>query len=135
MGDTAIHHIGDEVSDEIRAVLIADIHQLRSELAVIGERIEALGPTINDVDDKWLLSKKKMLTTEFQEIMKQSLAEESRSALSETNRILSKASNSMNVAFTQLVNANTRLLVMACFVGLTTGICSAIITWFLILYL
>ena len=132
--DEAVQRVGDEISDEIRAVLIADIHQLRSELATIGERIEALGPSISDVDDKWLLSKKQMLTTEFQELVKASLATESRSALSESNRLLAKASNSLSVASSESKNANTRLLVMACIVGLATGVCSVIVTGYLFLY-
>lgn len=132
--DEAIQQIGDEVSDEIRAVLIADIHQLRSELAEIGEKIEALGPTINEVDDKWLLSKKRMLTTEFQDVVKATLAEESRSALSESNRILSKASNSLNVAEAEIRNSDTRLLVMSFGISLVTGFFSVIVTGYFFLY-
>lgn len=131
--DEANHRIGDEVSDEIRAVLIADIHQLRSELADIGERIESLKPTIVDVDKHWLLSKSHTLTSEFQDIVKVSLAEESRSALSEINRTLAMASDSLNAAHTEQKITNTRLLAMASFIGVITGVCSVVVTAYLFL--
>ena len=130
----AVYPISDEVADEIRALIIGDIHQLSTELADISKRIEALGPTIHDVDDKWLQSKKQALSAEFQEIVRQSLAEESRSALSETNRIVAKASDRLNVASTQLNHGYIQLLVMACVVGIATGIFSVIITWYLFLF-
>lgn len=124
---------GDEISDEIKAVLIADIHQLRSELASIGEEIRELAPTITEVETKWFESKRQMLSTEFQQLVKQTLAEESRSALSEPNRMLAKASDSVCAATTTIDKANTRLLVMACIVGVVTGVCSAIISALLFL--
>jgi len=130
MGEV-IEPISDEVSDELKAVLVGDIHRLRSEIATVGERIEALAPMVSDVDEKWLLSKKQSLATEFQEIVKDTLDEECRSALKESNRMLAKASDSLNVTASEIKSAHTRSLFMGMFIGLLTGICSVIVTLYL----
>jgi len=124
--------LADEVSDEVKAVLVGDIHRLRDEITAVGERIEALAPVISDVDQKWLLAKKQSLTAEFQARVKDTLAEECRSALSESNRILCRASDSLNVTASELLKVNLRAMLLAMLTGLTTGVCSVILTLYIV---
>jgi len=120
----------DEISDEVRAILIRDINELNSAISDVSEKIDALAPQVDGIDAKWLASRKRALSAEFQESVREILRDETKSAYTKVEKDLSSGSQHLVLASQQIEKGFLRMLLVAIFVGVLTGTLSTVVAGF-----
>jgi len=120
----------DEISDEVRAILIRDINELNGAISDVSEKIDALAPQVDGIDTKWLASRKRALSAEFQESVREILRDETKSAYTKVEKDLSSGSQHLVLASQHLEKGFLRMLLVAIFVGVLTGTLSTVVAGF-----
>lgn len=117
----------DEISDEVKAVLIRDINELNNALSDVSAKIDALAPQVDEIDTKWLASRKRALSVEFQDLVREILRDEMKTANADVKKELSAASQGLKIATRQAEGGFFRMLLVAIIVGAVTALLSTVV--------
>lgn len=121
----------EHVSDAALGELFSDIDKLRNEVIAVSQNIDTLAPKLVDIDAQWLHSRKNSLNAEFREMVKATLAEESKVSMLDANINLKKASDRLDVVSSQQQRSNLFWSFGVMLIAVIVGISSSIITVYL----
>ena len=75
------HNFNNQVLEATVSELLGDIKNLDNELRNVADKIEALAPSVDDVDRRWLAGRSRALSNEFEAVVTNVLSQKAKAAL------------------------------------------------------